>query len=312
MGFMDFIKQVGSSFSEMQRNRGVELYKQKQFALSYHILLPFAKKGDINSIRYVAVILEKWSKGDTSRPGTISKEDCKKKAFDFYYQGAVLKDLFCIKGILKYELPSNDLIKFLTTGAELDDPYCMDRLGENYLNGRRIGMDLEKAVYYFKSAAEKGFAPAYRHLGMCYENGIIKERDEDRMYELAIECYKKCGKEADNDFERVVNKRFKASQKREKEEREQKARQDFEAKLKLADSGDQDAASEVGFIFMNGLQYVSKDLNQAIHYYTIAFEKGNPNGAYEIGNIYKMLATNFRASNLFVWPNLSIDRMKSV
>ena len=60
-----------------------------------------------------------------------------------------------------------------------------------YYNGTGVEKDEQKAVEWYKKAAEQGYASAQFNLAVCYENGTGVEKDEQE----AVEWYKKAAEQ---------------------------------------------------------------------------------------------------------------------
>ena len=73
--------------------------------------------------------------------------------------------------------------------AEMGYALAQDNLGWMYGTGTGVPRDDEQAVYWFRQAAEQGFANAQNNLGMLYQRGIGVEQD----YEQAIHWFKQAG-----------------------------------------------------------------------------------------------------------------------
>ncbi|PKC12589.1 hypothetical protein RhiirA5_411645, partial [Rhizophagus irregularis] len=61
------------------------------------------------------------------------------------------------------------------------------KMHDEFGYGKGIDQDLNKAVYWYKKAAENGYEAAYYCLGKCHQDGIDIEKDEVK----AFEYYKK-------------------------------------------------------------------------------------------------------------------------
>ena len=65
-------------------------------------------------------------------------------------------------------------------------------LGEKYYNGKGAPQSYERAVEWYRKAAEQGYTPAQFALGNCYENGC----GVLQSYEKAVEFYRKAAEKA--------------------------------------------------------------------------------------------------------------------
>ena len=54
---------------------------------------------------------------------------------------------------------------------ELTDPAQMNSLGLRYERGEQVRKDIDKAIYWYKKAANLGEMYAQRNLGLCYSKG---------------------------------------------------------------------------------------------------------------------------------------------
>jgi TPR repeat protein len=60
-------------------------------------------------------------------------------------------------------------------------PQAQYAMGSNYRWGREgVGMDYQKALYWFQLAADQGYSDAEFEVGWFYENGLSVGKDNDR------------------------------------------------------------------------------------------------------------------------------------
>lgn len=71
----------------------------------------------------------------------------------------------------------NEAIKWFEAAAKQGHSKSEYKLGYIYYTGRGIKRDNEKAVYWFKRSAEKNYAPAQFYLGKCYADGTGVKQD---------------------------------------------------------------------------------------------------------------------------------------
>ena len=62
-----------------------------------------------------------------------------------------------------------------------------------YTNGYGVEKDIVQAVYWYRKAAEQGFAPAQSNLGYLYANGYGVEKDIVQ----AVYWYRKAAEQGD-------------------------------------------------------------------------------------------------------------------
>ena len=95
-----------------------------------------------------------------------------------------------VKGIsldLKWEICK------LVEKAKLGDIDAQNNLGKCYENGRDVVQSYEKAVEWYRKAAEQGHAAAQYNLGVCYAEG----RGVVQSYENAVKWYRKAAEQGE-------------------------------------------------------------------------------------------------------------------
>lgn len=73
-------------------------------------------------------------------------------------------------------------VEWYRKAAEKNDSIALCRLGICYLEGKGVKKDEKKAVEYFEKAAQSGYSEAQYQLGVCYEKG--KGVNEDKKKAL--------------------------------------------------------------------------------------------------------------------------------
>jgi hypothetical protein len=66
-------------------------------------------------------------------------------------------------------------------------------LGIMYEEGRGLTQDYEKALEWYRKAAEQGYAPALNNLGVMYDRGVGVPKNTKK----ALELYRKAASEGD-------------------------------------------------------------------------------------------------------------------
>jgi len=87
------------------------------------------------------------------------------------------------------EQSNEQAVYWYRQAAEQGYALAQDNLGWMYGTGTGVPRDDEQAVYWFRQAAEQGFANAQNNLGMMYQRGIGVEQD----YEQAIHWFRQAG-----------------------------------------------------------------------------------------------------------------------
>ena len=101
--------------------------------------------------------------------------------------GALCENVKLLLGNKQQEVTENSI---RDTGENPADAKAQFDLGLCYYNRK----DSSKAVYWYKKAAEQGYAPAQYNLGVCYGNGIGVEKDPIQ----AVYWYKKAAEQGHN------------------------------------------------------------------------------------------------------------------
>ena len=71
-----------------------------------------------------------------------------------------------------------------------------------YFNGEGVAKDVDKAIQWFRNAAEQGHAESQCVMGMCYEEGVGVVQDTDE----AIKWYRKAAAQGEvNAFQSLKN-----------------------------------------------------------------------------------------------------------
>ena len=81
------------------------------------------------------------------------------------------------------------IIELYESGIAEGDDQSMNDLGAMYYGGDRgCEQSFEKAVYYYKMAADKGNYQAMENLGYCYYYGRVGEPDYEKAYQYFSIC----------------------------------------------------------------------------------------------------------------------------
>ncbi|RIA87323.1 hypothetical protein C1645_878100 [Glomus cerebriforme] len=187
-----------------------------------------------------------------------------------------LNKVYPYKNIIPEELCDNLFKYFLDHDCKNEHSIAQNTLGNLYENGGHIEKTLEKAIYWYRKAAENGNYEAQFNLGQYYRYGNGVEKNEkvfeyhkksadkgylDAQFELGY-CYSKgIGTEAN------------------------KAKA-FELFKIAAENGRAVAQKNLGYLYENG-KGTDKDLEKAIYWYRKAAENGNYDSQYALGRCYE-------------------------
>ena len=87
--------------------------------------------------------------------------------------------LFYAKGLgVKKDL--NHAVQYYITGAQKGDAKSQVLLANAYSKAKGIGYDSEKALYWYKQAGKNGSIEAMKELGDIYETGRLGVKKDER------------------------------------------------------------------------------------------------------------------------------------
>lgn len=192
-------------------------------------------------------------------------------------------------------------------------------LGEAYRKGQAVKTDMEKAIYYYTLAAEKGNINALSRLKYCYENadGAEKDTEETVQYytpaaekenadaQVPIEENNKKREDTERNKETAVQEHTPAGGQQVPDEqldvdtlldlgKRYKDGDGVEKDMKkalyyytmVAKKGDVTALSWIGYFCENG-DGMEKDIERAVYYYNMAAGNGNTFAQYRLGYCYE-------------------------
>ena len=156
------------------------------------------------------------------------------------------------------------------------DAEAQNNLGYAYEKGQGVAQDYAQAVYWYRKAAEQGYAMAQSNMGVMYENGKGVEQD----YAQAARWYRKAAEQGytaaqyslgyDYDYGLGV---------------EQDYKQAAYWYRKAADQGHVTAQNNLGVMYAKGLG-VAEDYAQAVYWYRKAAEQGYAIAQNNLGFMY--------------------------
>ena len=209
----------------------------------------------------------------------------------FYPYAVAASNLGCIEALKRfveeYEIVLNDNPKdenwnihlefVLKGGLRSNQPHCMEylrqkgganaeyMLGMFYANGDVVKEDAEKAVEYWRLAADQGHAKAQFNLGTCYLDGTGVEKDERE----AVKWYRLAADQGLSYAQHNLGACYAEGTGVEKDEREA-----VKWYRMAADQGDAAAQYNLGNCYMNG-NGVEKDEREAVRWYRMAADQGD-------------------------------------
>lgn len=213
------------------------------------------------------------------------------KALDYFRKAAerghAVAQLFMAMGCMKFENDHNDEVMYwLQKAAEQGERQAMYNLGISYHRGDIDGkVDIEKSLYLFRRAAEKGYGAACARLASIYLNGDDGvEQNMAKAKFWALVAYSHGDEEDGAVFKHLVT----------------------EADM-LGDSINIDKilkeAAEEGephAVYMMGNEYIEKYILKAAEYWTKAAESGSLYAKLNLARYYRqVIKDNEKANRLF-------------
>ncbi len=191
-----------------------------------------------------------------------------KESTFFHFPLGRLEDFF---------VSTDDLVRYLSKGAELNHPDALVNLGSMYYHGRGIEQDFEKAISYYERAANMNHPTALFDLGVMYHQG---GRGVEQDSEKAISYYERVANMGSSDAFFNVGIIYDTGEGIE---------QDFEKAIyyyeRAAKMDLSEALVNLGSMYREG-QGVEQDFEKAIYYYERAANINDPNALFNLGVMY--------------------------
>ena len=187
--------------------------------------------------------------------------------------------LALLTGVLVSELSAQDdkdatTIVDLQEKADSGDLNSMVLLGEYYRDSTRP--DFEKALLWFRKAADQGSSIAMERLGGMYRDGY----GVDKNYAIAVDWYKKAADAGDLTAMASIGWMHYHGL---------GLKKDVSEALRwyrtAAEKGGHEGMNNLGHLYLNGLG-VKQDVQEAIHWFRKSAAAGNPYGYDNLGVLY--------------------------
>jgi TPR repeat protein len=164
----------------------------------------------------------------------------------------------------------------------------MYNVGLCHHHGKGVEEDQERAVEWFKKAAELGQSDAQNHLGWCYRNGSGVEWD----HELAVKWLKKAAHQGDTDAHYNLGLCYSIEANKFDKEKDlvrsvECFKKAVECFRKAAVRNHAFAEYEMGFCYTSGLG-VEEDYLCAANWYKRAVDHGSRDAIYSLGICYQL------------------------
>ena len=167
-------------------------------------------------------------------------------------------------------------IEYFRLAAEQGHAGAQNRLGNCYKNGQGVRHNFIEAVRWYTKAAEQGHAFAQNNLGNCYYRGWGVERD----YNEAVKWFRKAAEQGNVYAQYKLGVCYYNGQGVVQDYREA-------AKWyrKAAEQGNATAQNNLGNCYRNGWG-LRQDYKEAVKWYRKAVEQGNDYAQYNLGLCY--------------------------
>ena len=196
-----------------------------------------------------------------------------------YYEKAITGDA-AAQASLGYEYDKQkdyaSAVYWYRKAAEQGYAYAQYNLGDFFYTGNGVTKDYDEAVKWWRKAAEQGYAPAQYNLGYCYYNGNGVTKD----YAEAVKCYQKAAEQGFANAQCNLGVCY---------DKGTGVTQDYAEAVKwyrkAAEQGYAPAQFNLGKCYDKG-NGVTKDYAEAVKWWRKAAEQGFANAQYNLGNCY--------------------------
>ena len=161
--------------------------------------------------------------------------------------------------------------------ANNGDVFAQDTVGDMYDHGRGVEQSYEKAVEWYRKAAEQGYANTQCRLGSMYHDG----RGVEQSYKTAVEWYRKSAEQEYAAAQCNLGLKYKYGQ-----GVEQSYEKAVEWYRKAAEQGYANAQCNLGVMYEYG-QGVEQSYEKAVEWYQKAAEQGYANAQCNLGVMYE-------------------------
>ena len=161
--------------------------------------------------------------------------------------------------------------------ANNGDVFAQDTVGDMYDHGRGVEQSYEKAVEWYRKAAEQGYANTQCRLGSMYHDG----RGVEQSYKTAVEWYRKSAEQEYAAAQCNLGVMYEYGQ-----GVEQSYEKAVEWYRKAAEQGYANAQCNLGVMYEYG-QGVEQSYETAVEWYRKAAEQGDARGQYNLGDMYE-------------------------
>ena len=174
--------------------------------------------------------------------------------------------------VSKPERNPNDLEKQAREG----DPIAQNRLGWNYQKGIGVPQDYQKAIYWYRKAADQGHLDGQKNVGWMYHQGLGVPKDMAQ----AAHWYEKAATQGDANAQNNLGSLYNTGNGLEKDPAQ--AVYWFQ---KAADQGNVRARNSLGWNYQKGIG-VPQNYQKAVYWYKKAADQNYPRAQANMGWMY--------------------------
>lgn len=164
-------------------------------------------------------------------------------------------------------------LRALVEQAKLGQAFAQFQLGTMYEHGEGVGVDIDRAIFWYELAANQGYVDAQFNLGNIFQTKRKHDKKSAFWFEQAAE---QGDKEAQ--FNIAVNYHQGIGVKKD-------LQKSFIWMEKAAIKDFANAQYNLGVFYADGIQ-VKKNPKEAITWFLRAAEQGEPNAQFELGKMY--------------------------
>ena len=153
---------------------------------------------------------------------------------------------------------------------------AQNNLGYAYQHGEGVSKDLQQAVYWYRKAAEQGNVSSQYNLGYCYGEGVTKDMQQ------AVYWYRKAAEQGHASAQNALGYCYDQGNgvTKDKEQAAYWYR-------KAAEQGNASAMNNLAICYENG-EGVAQDYQEAVRWYRKSIEQGNVMAQCNLGYCYEI------------------------
>jgi TPR repeat protein len=192
------------------------------------------------------------------------------------------------RGSMNVKKDPLEAVKWFRKAADQDNERALCQLGYSYVLGFGVKKDMSEAVKCFHKAAVLGSTGAFSFFANCYtvDNGIYLDSGLSKN-DIEAYAYYILARSGDKILSnKLTPSQIEAGKKRSQELKMQFLREYLQLLTGKAEKGDVKSQIILGAKYQVGVEGFSKDLKEAIKWYSLAANKGNTKALWSLGRCY--------------------------